>query len=295
MKFFLLITTLIFVSAANADLSTKRTYKDAVDFIHGLAIKYPKTTQVFSMGFSDAGIAIEGVMIGNGPVHNLMVGAHHGNEYGSAELALNFAEAIAQSPIDGQTMFVIPVLNIDGFNNRNRYERVNGRNIDLNRDYPGPCGTEGPHFSKSSKALADFIDKNNIVASATIHSFWPAAVYPWGISTEDVETPYTSTFLKMVQTATETSHYSVGNSTNLIYPADGCYEDYAYWKHGIWSILFEVGNSHNPDLTDLNTLIKVNIPGMRKMFEMAPTVRAEKHDFTGQCSIAMKAMDLHIE
>jgi carboxypeptidase T len=295
MKSFALLFAIIFSVSAKADLSTKRTYKDAVNFIHALAAKYPANAQLFVLGKSDRGLDIEGLKIGNGAIHNALVATHHGNEYGSTELALSFAESIAQNPIVGQTMYVIPVLNIDGYDNRSRYENVNGTSLDLNRDYPGPCGSEGPFFSKSTKAMADFIDKENIVVSSTLHTYWPAAVYPWGISTDDVNTPYTPTFLKMVMAATQFSQYQGGNSTEVIYPADGCYEDYAYWKHGIWSILFEVGESHNPSISDMQTMVKGNVPGLRAMYEMAPTERAPKHDFTGKCSLSMRLLDLHIE
>ena len=291
----LLIGILFSFISAHADLSTGRTYTDITNYVHKLAVKYPKTSEVFTLGMSDSGLAIEGLKIGNGSVHNLLVATHHGNEYGSTEVALNFAESLAQSPIPGQTMYVIPVLNIDGYNERDRYEHMNGNSFDPNRDYPGPCGTEGPFFLKSTHALADFIDKENIIASATLHTYWPAAVYPWGISTHDVETPYTPDFMKMLNAATSLSHYQVGNNTQLIYPADGTFEDYAFWKHGIWSILFELGNSHSPAVTDLDTMVKVNVPGMRKMFEIAPTKRAVDHDFKGKCDTSMRMMDMHIE
>jgi hypothetical protein len=296
MKIITLISILISIaSVANADVSTSRQYKDVTDYIHKLAKIYPQTTELFTLGFSDAGVAIEGIKIGAGAVHNLVVGTHHGNEYGSTEVALNFAEAIAQAPLAGQTMYVIPVLNIDGYNNRQRWERVNGESLDPNRDYPGPCATEGPFHSRSTKALADFIDKENIIASATLHTYWPAAVFPWGISTEDTDTPYTPVFMKMVQAATSVSQYQTGNSTQIIYAADGTYEDYAFWKHGIWSILFELGTTHNPNNSDLALWVKENVAGMRKMFEIAPQARAEKHNFTGKCSVGLRSMDLHIE
>lgn len=291
----LLIAILFFIGAVGADVSTARNYPDVSNFIRKLATQYPKDVELINIGMSDGGVEILGVKIGSGPVHNLVVGAHHGNEYGSTELALNFAESIAKDPIEGQTIFVVPVLNIDGYNRRNRYERVNGRSIDMNRDYPGPCGTEGPHNSRSSKAMADFLAKENIVALATLHTYWPASVYPWGLSSEDVETPYTPIFMNMVQTATQFSRYQIGNAAELIYPADGTFEDYAFWKHGIWSILFEVGNSHDPDNSELNSILKDNLPGLRKMFEVAPKSRAEKHDFTGQCNLALRILDLHIE
>lgn len=283
------------VSIANADVSTSRQYKDVTNYLHKLATAYPQNTELFTLGFSNAGVAIEGLKIGKGPIHNLMVATHHGNEYGSTEVALNFAESVAINPIQGQTLYVIPVLNIDGYNSRQRWERINGQMIDPNRDYPGPCGTEGPFHSSSTKALADFIVKEDIVASATLHTYWPAAVFPWGLSTYDVETPYTPIFMKMVQEATSSSQYQMGNSTEIIYPADGTFEDYAFWKQGVWSILFEMGRSHSPNAKELDQMVKQNIPGMRRMFETAPQARAESHDFKGKCAVALRSLDLHIE
>lgn len=290
-----LCTVLIIAQFANADVITNRNYKGVTDYIHQLAVKYPQNAQVIDIGFDDAGVLIEGLKIGDGPMANLVVGTHHGNEYGSTELALAFADSISQNPISGQTIYVIPVLNVDGYNRRNRYQRVNGKMVDPNRDYPGPCGTEGPHHMKATLNLAKFLEDKNIIASATIHTYWPAVMYPWGISTHDLETPYTPIFKDMVNAATALSHYTVGNSTEVLYPADGAFEDYAYWAHGIWSILFEVGNSHSPSVSSMQEMIKTNVPGLRAMFEVAPKQRAEQHDFTGKCDRSLQVLDLHIE
>jgi carboxypeptidase T len=285
----------LFVSAASAQVSTNRKYSDVITYMQKLAAQNPKTVRLFTMGYSDQGVGIQGMMIGDGPVNNLLVAAHHGNEYGSTELALFFAESLAAQPIENQTMYIIPVLNIEGYNNRNRHERVNGRYIDLNRDYPGPCGSDGPFFSRSSKALADLLDTQKIVTAATIHTYWPTVVWPWGLSSHDLDTPYTPIFMKLAQTAAEHSNYQIGNSAEVIYPADGTFEDYAFWKHGIWSLLFEVGKNHYPGIQDLNNIVKMNVPGIRKMFETAPRSRASQHEFTGQCNMALKALDLRIE
>ncbi len=280
---------------AQAEVSTSRSYKETVTFIHELNAKYPENTELFVLGYSNEGIAIEGIKLGKGSVHNLVVSTHHGNEHGSTEVALGFAESVAQTPLDGITMYLIPVLNINGYDVRDRYEQANGNPSDPNRDYPGPCGTEGPFHLRSTQALADFIAKENIVASATLHTYWPAVGYPWGISTLDRTTPYTPIFMNMVKVATDTSHYNMGNTADLVYPADGTFEDYAFWKHGIWSILFELGETHSPSSADLETMVNVNVPNMRKMFEVAPKTRAENHSFTGKCSPALKILDLHIE
>lgn len=288
---YLLPLLLIFTTQAfAADLISKKNYKDVKKFMHELVSAHPATVHSVIVGKSDSGDEIEGVVIGDGPIHNLVVATHHGNEYGSTETGMAFATSLAEKPIAGQTVYVIPVLNIDGYNHRDREESAHGASHDPNRDYPGPCGTDGPHALKSTAALASFIDRENITVAATLHTYYPAVVYPWGISTRDTSTPYDDAFITMVKNATEVSHYQIGNSTRVIYPADGTFEDYAYWKHGIWSILFELGYSHNPSQNDIDEMARVNVPGLRKMLELAPKERAVDHAFKGHCDTKRFAM-----
>jgi carboxypeptidase T len=276
--------------------STTRKYPEVKEFLKKLAADAPANSSLVSLGLNDGKEEILGLRIGKGPVKNLLVAAHHGNEYGSTELALAFAEHIAKQPIAGQTLYVIPVLNISGYNSRQRQERGgDGKSYDPNRNYPGACGTEGPFTLKSTKALADFVESEGIVASATIHTFFPAVVYPWGLSSRDLATAHPAIFTKMVTDATELSRYKTGNSSEVIYPADGTYEDYVFDKHGVWSILFEVARSHSPDESAIQDMIRTNVPGLRKMFENAPVARAANHRFTGRCDVALRALDRHDE
>ncbi|MGZ3669773.1 MAG: M14 family zinc carboxypeptidase [Bdellovibrionota bacterium] len=305
MKYFAtaLSSALLFTGSVSAHASIKaigatdRQYTDVQAFVQQLAHDYPKTVSLFTLGTGDTGQPIVGLKIGNGLIHNLLVSTHHGNEYGSTEVALAFAESVAKSPIQNQTLYVIPVLNIGGYNARNR-EETDSRGVsdDPNRNYPGPCGTEGPFTLKSTKALADFIDHESIVVSATMHTFFPAVVYPWGISTHDLNTPYMTEFTKLVNDATQESHYQIGNSTEVIYPADGAYEDWAFWKHGIWSILFEVGETHTPDSSQIKDMVATNVPGLRRMFENGPTQVATQHEFSGRCdNMLARLRDRHDE
>ena len=39
-----------------------------------------------------------------------------------------------------------------------------------------------------------------------------------------------------------------GASTDVVYPCDGAFEDYAYWKHGMWSLLLELDSGSASDL-----------------------------------------------
>lgn len=272
----------LFVHSAQAPTNS---YTNVVATLHKIADENPQTAKWFDLGMSDSGQMISGLKIGDGPIADLVVATHHGNEYGSTAVALGAAEDFAKNPIKGHTVYVIPVLNISGFNNDMREETTPYGDLDENRDYPGPCATSGPFHSKATKALADFIDKAHIISSATLHTYWPAVLYPWGFSTEQTSTPYDSTFIKLSQAATVESKYDIGNSKVLLYAADGAFEDYAFWKFGIWSLLFEMGDSHTPSQDDMTKMIQENVPGLRRFFEMAPPQRAENHEFTGTCDV----------
>lgn len=244
----------------------------------------PNTTQWVEIGVSDTGLPIVGLKIGTGETADMIVGTHHGNEYGSTAVAMGAADAFARDPLPGHTIYVVPVLNISGYNARIRHERVNsGSSIDPNRDYPGPCVNYATHRSKATRALAQFIDDKKVVNSATLHTYWPAVVYPWGLSTKDISTPHDAEFIALTKAAVVESGYSVGNSKELLYAADGTYEDYAFWKHGVWSLLFEMGNTHSPSQAAMKKMIEVNVPGIRRFFDMAPKARATNHAFTGKC------------
>ncbi len=263
-------------------------YEKVVQQIEQIAAQNPANAEVFTMGINNQGQPIKGLKIGNGAINSLVVGTHHGNEYGSTAVALGFAQSLAQAPIVGQTVYIVPVLNISGYNRKDRFESsTSSQVVDANRDYPSPCKA-GPNFKlKSTEALAKFVDEKNIIISATLHTYWPAVVYPWGISTTDLTTPYDNQYKELVRLATVESRYQTGNNTDVLYPADGTFEDYAYWKHGIWSLLFELGFTHNPDAQAIKNMIDVNTPGLRRFLENAPTQRVAEHNFSGRCNARM--------
>ncbi|RYZ68878.1 MAG: carboxypeptidase, partial [Proteobacteria bacterium] len=224
----LLALTLVTTAHATAATPQNRRYADIQTFLNDTQKQNPHVARVFDLTTNDTGQVIQGIALGSGPVHHLLVGTHHGNEYGSTEVALATIENLAEKPIPGVTVYIIPVLNVSGYNRRSRNE--DGR--DSNRDYPSPC-LSGDHFNlKSTSALADFVAKEDITASITLHTFSPAVLYPWGISTHDITTGNDDQFIELAQIAASTSHYAVGNSTELLYPADGTFEDWAYWQHG---------------------------------------------------------------
>lgn len=262
-------------------------YEKVVTTIQKIAEGNPANAKLISIGVNDQGVPIQALQIGSGPVNTLIVGTHHGNEYGSTAVALGVADALAKNPVAGETVFVIPVLNISGYNKNNRYETGVSGSYDPNRDYTGPCKSGSTFNLKSTKALADFMEAKNIQISATLHTYFPAVVYPWGISTHDLSTPYDTQYKALVKDATQESGYQTGNNTEVLYPADGTFEDYAYWKHGAWSLLFELGFSHSPDQTAIKNMVDVNVPGIRRFLENSPKKRVDTHAFVGKCDAGL--------
>ena len=273
--------TFVFISSAHAD-----KYSELVKKMEQIAKSNSFNAEIFILGLNDQGIAIKGLKIGSGAINSLVVATHHGNEYGSTAVGLGFAEALAAKPLKDQTMYVIPVLNISGFNKNQREENVGNKLYDPNRDYTGPCQFSPTYKLKSTALLAQFLVDKNIIISATLHTFFPAVLYPWGISTRDLSTPHDAKYKELVEAATIESGYQHGNNTELLYPADGTFEDYAYWKHGIWSLLFELGFSHNPDPQAVQNMTSTNIPGLRRFFETSPKTRALDHNFSGKCDVS---------
>ncbi len=270
---------------------TDRRYPQVVEFLKRLESKHPGRVSRFVLGRSDSGADIEGLRIGSGPGRGMIVATHHGNEYGSSEVALAAAADLSEQPISTMTVYVVPVLNVGGYNSRSREEKASGRSHDPNRDYPGPCGSDSEFALRSTRALAEFVARESIVSVATLHTHYPAVVYPWGFSTRDLETAHQAEFVKLVEASVVESRYETGNSSTVIYPANGTFEDFAFWKHGIWSLLFELGFSHSPRVAEIEEMVRVNFPGLRSLIETAPKRRASRHAFTGKCDDSLRILD----
>lgn len=270
-------------------------YDNIVTQMEQVAAANPTNVQIFTLANNDQGLPIKGLKIGSGATNSLVVATHHGNEYGSTEVGIGFAKFLAKSPIKDQTVWVIPVLNISGYNKNLREEKNAKTSLDANRDYPGPCVTTKTFQLRSTTALAQFLEDKKIVISATLHTYSAVVVYPWGISTHDLSTPYDNEYKKLVAAATVESGYQTGNNTDLLYPADGTFEDYAYWKHGIWSLLFELGFSHNPDPQAVLNMVNSNSPGIKRFLETAPKQRVTSHDFKGKCDFSKSRQRIFLE
>lgn len=257
-------------------------YDQVLERVKLAAAANPRSTELFELK-KDDGESLWGIRIGSGPVEDLVVATHHGNEYGSTEVAVALIEDLAMRPLGDRTTYVIPVINISGFNANQRQEK----GYDPNRDWPGPCGNAHgtPLQLASIRAIDEFIASKKFVMGITLHTYAETVTYPWSFK-DDSPTAHDHEFREIAEQAAKVNGYRTGKTPDLIYTTLGDFESYAFWKHGIWSFLFEMGTSHSPDAAAVERLKQKNVPAIRAMLETAPTTNARDHKFSGSCADA---------
>ena len=259
MKSILVMATLILSSTVFA--ATR--YDNLLATMNTLKSANPERVEIFSIGKNNSGMDIQALRISShakesdpSKIGMLAVGVHHGNEGGAVPIIMEFAKKVlAEFDADPEKAenyeFVfVPVINIPGYNSNSRTE--NG--VDPNRDYPGPCkGTAANYRLKSTKAVADLFNSRTFAAAVTIHGYIGSITYPWGVGTRDPRTKDHSYFQEITSKLAQVTGYKYGTSTDVVYPCEGAFEDWAYWAHGAWALLFEIRNDSTSD-RDKNVL-----------------------------------------
>lgn len=260
MKFCLLALALLLGQAFAADYDKILSRLNELD-------KLPETT-LFSLGKNDQNQDIMGIAIGNpsATTRHLVVGTHHGNERAAAIVPLEFVSAL--TPEADTLYYVIPVLNISGYNLSRREETgADNRPHDSNRDYEDACETKQDFQLKSTTLIAQFIERENIISAVSVHGYVGTFTYPWGTHTTNYTTKDDAFMQAWAKKSVTHNNYQIGTHGAAIYPAAGAFEDWAYYKLGVWSYLMEI-RSPSADLKkDAKTLVE--------FFKLSPKERSK--------------------
>lgn len=230
--------------------------------------KLPNTT-LFSLGKNDQGRDIMGIMIGNtsAKTKHVVVGTHHGNERASAEVPLFFTELVAKTFDPAVLYYVVPVLNISGYNVSRREENgSDGKTHDSNRDYEDACTTKQDFKLKSTTLIADLIEREDVVTAVSVHGYIGTFTFPWGTEARDYATADDAFFSDWAKKAVKVNNYKIGTHGGAIYPATGAFEDWAYYKLGVWSFLLEIKS--------LSSDLKKDALSLVEFFKHSPTERS---------------------
>lgn len=274
-------------------------YLKIVERMQAIEAAHPKFVKIFSIGENDDGVMLFGVRVSATPakvdagrVGHLVVGTHHGNETAAPEFVMKFVESLVQKYEAGELYrtalldtewSVIPVLNVSGYNASNRQEK----GYDPNRDYPGPCISGMGGKLKSIRLVMEFMKTRIFSGSLTVHGYLGALTYPWGVDVSNTHTMDHNLFDSATAKAAKENGYRYGTSTDIVYPCDGAFEDYAYWKHGMWSLLLELDSGSAGD-------IERTVTAMHTYFDNLEASPSVKNKFNTECQRSGR-LDLGIE
>ncbi len=292
-----LLLVIAFLSTTNSFAAER--YQTIVDRMNVLKGKYPLITHLFSIGNNDDNVPLYAMRVSLTPtvadpnkIAHVVVGMHHGNELAAPEFTMHYLEqllvkyssqALFRDNYDDKEYVIIPVLNVPGYNAANRQEK--GR--DPNRDYPGPCFNAAGGKLKSVRAMIEHLGSRVYVGGLTVHGYVGALTYPWGVNVANSQTLDHNAYEKLTRKAAEQNGYRYGTSTDVVYPVDGAFEDYIYWKHGIWSLLLELKDGSPSDIERTSA-------AMFTFFEGLDSSPSTKNQLVSACQRA-GALDLHNE
>jgi Zinc carboxypeptidase len=228
-------------------------------------------TGLFTLGQNDQGKDIVGIVLGDPKTairKHLVIGTHHGDERAAAIVPFLFAELMLKDLDPEVLYYVIPVLNISGYNKNRRQEddpRGSGT-LDSNRDYEDACSVKVDFKLKSTSLIAEFVEREHIIAAVSVHGYFGTFTFPWGTDVKPFTTVDDALMLDWAKKAAKMNNYKVGTHGALVYPAAGAFEDWAYLKFGVWSYLLEIKSP----MSDLNK----DAQALVEFFKSAPSERS---------------------
>lgn len=213
----------------------------------------------------------------------LFLATYHAREWAATEMALRLLAYLAapapdvrvDSLVNRRDIWIIPVVNPDGYEHTHttdrfwrKNRRVNGDGsvgVDLNRNHAYRWGTDNigsspsggsevyrgtaPHSEPETRAIAEFHNAHPPVIGVSYHTFTGLVLYPWGYSFGLVPDDW-SIFRALAGTDVDPSvidrlpgsnrnHYHPAPSWNL-YTTNGDYVDWAYGARGVLAFTTEL-------------------------------------------------------
>ena len=249
------------------------TPEEMAEVLAELAERWPGRAELVQIGESLEDRPILALRLGtaDGPSWRIL-GAHHGDELSSAELALATAQALlADDPrmpaglLDRAEVWVVPHVNPDGVAQGSRY---NARDVDLNRNYgfewsgSEPRSGGGPFSEPEPRAVRSLSLLEPFHAGLSLHSGAENIGYVWNYTEDD--TVEEARLVRLGATyeaacAVE-GFYSVNGADWYITRGDT--NDWSYGMRGILDYTVEISTTKAPSELDLDVYLKAHLPAV---------------------------------
>ncbi len=251
-------------------------------YMNELVARHPGVASMINVGTTLQGRTIWGMRISRGPSGYipgvLYFGCEHAREWITTTVPTYFANYLLNSYgvdprvndlVDHVEFFLVPVLNVDGYEytrNVDRFWRKNRRDngngtfgVDLDRNWGVGWGGTGsspstdsliyrgttPFSEPETQVLRDFfLAHDNIRAQLDMHSYAQLILWPFGY-TPDVSADQTTfsnlgtQMQSLIKDAYGTS-FNAGPTYSTIHPASGMSIDWTYAERGIMSMSLEL-------------------------------------------------------
>jgi len=279
-----LFTIAVLLATSAASAQAYRTYDEVLTALDNLESAAPEIAQVVDLGDSWEGRTIRAIKISDDPEVDdpteqevLFVGVHHAREWISVEVPLRLAEYLVENYstpevselVDNREIWIVPLLNPDGYVFAHTTERLWRKNrrdngsgvygVDLNRNYPyqfGGVGTSddigsdtyrGPEAlsEPETQVMFDLIESHDFITLISYHNYSEAILYPWGYTSDRApDEALLRSIGERMRDLIEGVHgrsYCVGQPIDCInYNAAGDIADWAYAEHGVLAYTIEL-------------------------------------------------------
>jgi len=244
------------------------SFAEVQTWMRTLAANHPEIVSITSYGKSESGHDLLVMKISDNVAQDedepelMLTSATHGDELITVEVLMGIVDELVrdsgnnsryQNMISGHEIFVIPVVNPEGFTRQSRYS--NG--VDPNRNFPWP-GHENVSSVSCIARMIDFFKSRSFVGSIDFHAFGEMIMYPWAYTYESVRAPDQERMHRIGSAMGEQNNYTVGQISKVIYVAQGSSADFWYWQRGIISYGIEMARSKVPNAQNIPDVIDDN-------------------------------------
>ena len=262
-----------------------RSAAEMVAALDALADEAPQLVERVDLGWSAAGLPIAAVRIGAAaaPASWRILGAHHGDELPSGELALAIAtdliDAYGTDPdltalLDTSGVWVVPHVNPDG---HQAVRRTNANGVDLNRNYDyrwvesGTRHGAAPFSEPESRAIRSLSAHEGLIAGLSIHAGAANLGWVWNHTLDDApDAPLARALAERYADRCDVAGFWITNGAAW-YPTNGDTNDWSYGRHGVLDFTLEVSVDKQPPAEALPALLAAHLPAVHAWWGATPT------------------------
>ena len=248
------------------------TPESMVAALEDLAEAHPERAQLVTLGYSVENRPIVALRLGQ-PGHSTwrILGAHHGDELSSAELAFEVARSLVEETgdfaglLDQREVWVVPHVNPDGVANGSRY---NAHSVDLNRNYSFHWSEseyrsgDAPFSEPETRAVRSLSLYEAFGAGHSMHSGATNIGYVWNWTTSaTIEEARLEALGNRYASACTQAGFWVTNGADW-YVTNGDTNDWSYGMRSNPDYTLEISSAKTPDTGALEEAINDHLPAV---------------------------------